>query len=107
VKKLCMVYITASDKDEAMEIGEKLVSLRLAACANVFDNITSCYWWEGEKRKDQEAVIILKTKESLLPELERTVKGLHSYSCPCILALPAVYVNEDYAEWIARETKEA
>ncbi len=58
MEKVCVVYVTASDKDEAMKIGEKVVSSRLAACANVFDGISSSYWWEGKQQKEQEAVLI-------------------------------------------------
>ena len=100
-----MVYVTVSNKDEAVKIGEKVVSMRLAACANVYDGVTSIYWWEGERQKDDEAVLIMKTRESLLPELEKAVKEAHSYSCPCIVALPLVYASEDYAGWVVGETE--
>lgn len=105
MEKLCMVYVTASGRDEATEIAEKVVSLRLAACANVYDGVTSFYQWEGEEEKGQEATLLIKTKESLLPELSKTIKESHSYSCPCILALPVIYADKDYADWIIRETK--
>jgi len=104
MEKLCMVYVTASNKDEAMKIGDKVVSMRLAACANVYDGVTSIYWWEGERQKADEAVLIMKTRESHLPELEKAVKEAHSYSCPCIVAIPLVHASKDYAEWIVRET---
>lgn len=103
--QLSLVYITASSKEEAAKIGEELVSRRLAACANILDNMTSIYWWEEKLQKDDEAVLILKTKESLFPELKKAVKELHSYDCPCIVALPLEHVSEDYAEWVIRETK--
>lgn len=103
--KLCMVYVTTSDENEAVKIGEKLVSLKLAACVNVFDKIKSFCWWEGKLQKDEEAVLIIKTKESLLPELKKTVKELHSYSCPCIEAIPVVDANDDYADWVIGQTK--
>jgi len=105
MEKLCMVYVTASGKEEAMKIGEELVSIRLAACANVFDGIMSFYRWEGEQQKEQEATLIMKTKESLLPALEKAVKELHSYSCPCIVAIPITYASKEFADWVARETQ--
>jgi periplasmic divalent cation tolerance protein len=86
LEKLCIVYVTASGKDEAVKIGEKLVSLRLAACVNVFDNVRSFYRWEGK-------------------ELEKAVREMHSYSCPCIEAIPVLHVNEDYAHWVINETQ--
>ncbi len=105
MEKLCLVYVTASCRDEAIKIGKKMVSLKLAACANVFDNVFSFYRWEGKEQEDSEAVLIMKTKESLFDRLEKAVKELHSYSCPCVLAVPIVHANDEYAEWIKRETE--
>ena len=105
MEKLCIVYVTASDKSEATKIGEKLVSLRLAACVNVIDKVTSFYRWEGKEQRDEEAVLLIKTKESLLAELKKVIKDTHSYSCPCIEAIPVIDANDDYANWVISETK--
>ena len=105
MENLCIVYVTTSDKNEAEKIGEKLVSLRLAACVNIFDKITSFYRWEGTDERSEEAVLLIKTREALLPELKEAVKELHSYSCPCIEAIPVIDADQDYANWIISETK--
>lgn len=105
MENLYMVYITAPNKEEALKIGESVVGQRLAACANITDKMTSIYWWEGSVRKENEAVLVLKTKESLLPDLEKAVKELHSYECPCIAAIPLTHVSEDYAKWIISSVK--
>lgn len=105
MEKLCMVYVTARDKSEAMKIAEGVVDARLAGCANIFEGMSSVYWWQGKKEKNPETVVILKTRKSLLSELEKKIKELHSYSCPCILAVPVLYVNKLYADWIITETQ--
>ncbi len=99
------VYITAKDKDEARMIGRELVEGRLAACVNIFDGVNSVFWWEENVQDETEAVLVAKTKESLVPELIEKVKALHSYSCPCIVSLPIVDGNKDFLDWIERETK--
>lgn len=104
-EKICAVYVTASGKKEAIKIGKRLVSLRLAACCNIYSGVTSFYRWEDKEETSSEATLVIKTKESLLSELEEEIKKIHSYSCPCIAALPIVYASKDYAKWIARETK--
>ena len=38
-------------------------------------------------------------------EAERIAKELHSYSCPCVVAVPIVYSDEEYAKWVMNETK--
>ena len=99
------VYITASDKAEALKIGRTLVEERLAACANVIDNMTSIYWWEGKIEESAEVVLIAKTKQELVESLISRVKELHSYSCPCIVSWPINAGNPDYLRWIEEETR--
>ena len=103
--KLNIVYMTAKDKDEARKIGKELVQARLAACVNIIDNMNSMYWWEAEVQDDHEAILIAKTKESLVSELIEKVKSIHSYSCPCIISLPILDGNKDYLDWLQKETK--
>jgi len=100
-----VVYITAKDKAEARKIGRELVESRLAACVNIIDGVNSIYWWEGKVQDEAEAVLIAKTKESLVPELIEKVKSLHSYTCPCVVSLPVLGGNPDFLSWIERETK--
>ena len=99
------VYITASDKSEALKIGRTLVEERLAACVNVIDNMTSVYWWEGQIENSAEVVLIAKTKRELVEPVISRVKELHSYSCPCIVSWPIRAGNPDYLSWIQEETK--
>jgi len=103
--KFSMIYMTAKDKEEAKAIGRSLVEERLAACANIIENMSSFYWWEGKVQEDNEAVLILKTREALLPELINKVKTLHSYECPCIVCLPIRGGHEPFLDWIEKETQ--
>ena len=100
------IYITASSVDEARSIGKELVSSRVAACANIIDNINSIYWWDGEIQDDKEAILILKTRDSLVPELIEKVKSIHSYDCPCIVSLPILEGNKPFLDWVYNETKQ-
>ncbi|RLF54531.1 MAG: divalent-cation tolerance protein CutA, partial [Thermoplasmata archaeon] len=68
------IYITASSTDEAKQIGRILVAERLAACVNIIEGMNSMYWWEEEIQDDREAVLIAKTKESLVSYLIERVK---------------------------------
>ncbi len=105
MEKLAMVYVTASSRNEAVRIGQEMVSLRLVACSNVYNSITSFYRWDGKEETSSEATLIMKTKESLLGELRDTIKKMHSYDCPGIVAIPIIFADEQYAKWIVSETK--
>jgi len=99
------IYITASSRDEALAIGRELVRGRLAACANVIDGLTSVYWWDGKVNEDPEAALVVKTRAGLADAVVARVKELHSYTCPCVVALPILAGNPDFLAWIRDETR--
>ncbi|MBD3379685.1 MAG: divalent cation tolerance protein CutA [Candidatus Omnitrophica bacterium] len=103
--KVSLLYVTASGKEEAREIGKKLVEDRLASCVNIYEGMTAIYRWEGRVESGSEAALIIKSKSSLVEELKKRIKELHSYSCPCILVFEASDADAGYAEWILSETK--
>jgi periplasmic divalent cation tolerance protein len=80
------------------------VEERLAAGANVLDGVASIYWWAGAIEQASEAVLIVKTRADLVERLSARIKALHSYDCPCVVALPIAGGNPDYLEWIRAET---
>jgi periplasmic divalent cation tolerance protein len=97
-------YVTAGSRDEALSIGRTVVEERLAACANVLGGMTSLYWWQGALEQADEAVLILKTRAELVERLTARIRELHSYACPCVVALPIAAGNPRYLDWIAGET---
>lgn len=103
--KVNFIYMTAGSKDEARKIGKELVAAGLAACVNILDNMNSFYMWQGEIQDDSEVVIIAKTIEDRVPALIDKVKSLHSYDCPCIVAIPVSGGNQAFLDWIAAEVK--
>jgi periplasmic divalent cation tolerance protein len=102
---VCLVYITTNSYEEAEIIGRNLVSRKLAACVNIIGNMKSIYHWEGKIETGEEVIIIAKTKEALINELTENVKSLHSYKCPCIVAMPIIDGNPAFIKWIRDETK--
>ena len=49
------VLITAPSEEDATKIASALVNERLAACANIINNVRSIYRWEGEVQDDPDA----------------------------------------------------
>ena len=103
-EKLCWVYMTAGSIEEAKSIGQILVGQNLAACVNLFENMTSIYNWEDKLEEGHEVVMIAKTRKTLMPKLIEKVNSLHSYDCPCILELPIQGGNPDFLSWIKSQT---
>ncbi|MFH1364116.1 MAG: divalent-cation tolerance protein CutA [Candidatus Aenigmatarchaeota archaeon] len=100
-----LIYITAKDAEEAERIGDTLVSEKLAACANVLACMKSFYEWKGKRVCDSEVPLFLKTKKSLVQDVIKRVKEMHSYDVPCVIALPILDGNPDYLKWLGENTK--
>ncbi|MBC7186997.1 MAG: divalent-cation tolerance protein CutA [Calditrichaeota bacterium] len=100
-----VVFVTAPAVEQAEHIAQALVGERLAACVSVVPNVTSCYRWQGELCKDQEVLLIVKTRASLFDAVAAKVRALHSYQVPEILALPVRRGAESYLRWLAEETR--
>lgn len=98
--RISLVYCTTSDKAEAESIGRTCVQERVAACANVIDSMRSYYWWKGTVQSEKEAVLICKTTDEMVDTLTRRIRELHSYECPCVVALPVCAGNPDFLQWI-------
>ncbi|MFQ5953992.1 MAG: divalent-cation tolerance protein CutA [Kiloniellales bacterium] len=99
-----LVYITTGSEAEARRIGRTLVEERLAAGVNVIAGVTSTYWWAGAVQEASEAVIVAKTRQDKLDALTTRVREMHSYECPCVVALPIVGGYAAYFEWVAAAT---
>jgi len=94
-----VVLITATE-EEAHGLTDLLLRQRKAACVNILSKVHSRYWWQGKIESDNESLLIVKTKASLLDQLISLVKENHSYEVPEIIALPIVGGNQDYLNWI-------
>ncbi len=99
------LYVTVPNKEEGIRIGHLLVEARLAACANVLDNATSVFSWQGEIQQESEAIIFAKTTAGLVDEATKVIIAHHSYDCPCVVTLPIVGGNQEFIDWMRSETQ--
>ncbi len=103
--KAIVVLITTGNDEQAGKIADALLGQRLAACVNIVPRVDSLFWWQGKIDATKESLLIVKTKAALLDDIIKTVKGIHSYKVPEIIALPVVDGNQDYLDWINEEVK--
>lgn len=99
------LYVTVPNKEEGIRLGHVLVEAKLAACANVMDNVTSVFSWQGETQQESEAILFAKTQARLVDPATETIIANHSYDCPCVVALPIVGGNSEFMDWIKSETR--
>lgn len=106
-RNLRFVYITTKNRKEAKNIGSTLVKEKLAACANIIDNMESIYEWKGKIESDKECILIAKTTYGNVSDLTKRVKELHSYEVPCVVSinLSEQEGNEEYLDWLENSVR--
>ena len=95
-----VVLVTASDVGEAESIAATLVEEQLAACVNVIPACRSIYRWEGKLQRDDEALMIIKSRRDRFARLETRVRELHSYDVPEVIALDIAASSRGYLEFL-------
>jgi periplasmic divalent cation tolerance protein len=101
-----IVMITVPSREVGQQIANLLLERRLAACINILSPVTSIYTWEGRAHTDEEALLIVKTRQELFEEqLVPAVQAVHPYDVPEIIALPVLMGSGNYLDWINEVTQ--
>ncbi len=103
MNEFVVVMITSPDREEAKRIAGVLLEKREAACVGIYPRGESYYWWEGKIDRAEEFLLIAKTRAGLLERLIETVKAVHSYEVPEIVALPVAGGSREYLDWLGNE----
>jgi len=98
-----VVLTTLPSAEAAETLGASLVEERLAACTSVVPGVTSIYRWEGELRRDAEALLVIKTTADGVAALTGRLVELHPYDVPEVLALPVGEGHAPYLDWVRSE----
>lgn len=98
-----MVYVTVKEMNEASKIARLLVEKRLIACANMF-TIRSVYPWWGKVEEGEEVAMIMKTRSSLVDDVIKEIRKVHTYEVPCIVSYKMEKGLQGYLDWIESET---
>jgi len=97
------IITTTEKRAEAEIIAAVLVEGGLAACVQIVGPITSTYSWKGRIETAEEWQCLIKTREDLFGEVERSIKSVHSYETPEIIALPIKEGSREYLDWMEDE----
>jgi periplasmic divalent cation tolerance protein len=96
----CVVLITAPKGKEAYRLSELLLKRRLCACVNIIKGVDSFFWWKAKVDSAKESLMVVKTKQSLLPTLIKEIKAAHSYDVCEVIALPIIAGSKEYLDWV-------
>jgi periplasmic divalent cation tolerance protein len=100
-----LILTNCPDEATAERIARTLVEQRLAACVNRLAPAHSIYRWQGAIEKAVEVPLLIKTTRERYPEMEATIRALHPYSVPEIIAVPIAAGYAPYLRWVEDETQ--
>ena len=95
-----VVLSAVASAEDAERIAEALVERELAACVNVLPGVRSFYRWKGALQRDEERLLVIKTRAERFEALREALVALHPYELPEVVALPIVAGHTPYLDWI-------
>ena len=104
-QEILLVITNLPNRAAAERIAEALVTERLAACVNILAECTSIYRWQDKLERASEVPLLIKTTRETYPQLESTLRRMHSYELPEIIALPISAGLPGYLNWVFQETQ--
>jgi periplasmic divalent cation tolerance protein len=100
-EKYVVVLVTCGSRAEAKRIARRIVTRRLAACANLMESpVQSVYRWKRRVEEAREFLLLIKTSRRRLAALRAEVERLHSYDVAEFIALPIVAGSRRYLSWL-------
>jgi len=103
-EEFAVVMVAVGKPEEAQKIADAVVRERLAACCNLVSGVRSVYRWKGEMCRDEETLLVIKTRAENFPALRERIVAMHSYEVPEVIALPIMAGHAPYLDWLREET---
>jgi periplasmic divalent cation tolerance protein len=104
-EEYCVVFVAVGNREESERIACALIVEKLAACCTLLQNARSIYRWKGDICREDEVLMVVKTRRSKFEKVRARIKELHSYEVPEIIALPIVAGHAPYLKWVGDETE--
>src|ERR1700693_282127 len=103
-----LIMVTTGGRNDAERLGEALVVEHLAGCCSVVPTVHSFYYWDGQLKREHEALLLVKTVESKAAASQEYVRSHHDYELPEILQIGVEGGSPAYLKWLADQvTQEA
>ncbi len=99
-----LILTSFPEEKGALRLAKQLIDQHKAACVHIGSQLTSIYHWKGKTETATEVPVVIKTLSTHYAAVEQTIKALHPYELPEIIAVPIIKGLPAYLQWIADET---
>jgi periplasmic divalent cation tolerance protein len=96
------VTTTVATRADAAALARAIMELRLAACVQLEDGLTSFYRWQGKECEDAEVRLTVKTLPECAGALQALFAQSHPYEVPQFLAA-CLRASPAYHAWVRSE----
>lgn len=104
MKDYCMIETAFGNKEELEKTINDLLDNKLVASCQVIES-NSAWNWNNKRESEKEYLLLMKSKKSLSNEIYKVIKNIHSYECFEFAIFNLTSINNDYLNWIDKETK--
>ncbi|MCX7785961.1 MAG: divalent-cation tolerance protein CutA [candidate division WOR-3 bacterium] len=98
--KFLLVLTTTAQKSDAEKICQTLVKNSLSACTQILGPIRSIYIWKNKMQNAKEYLCIIKTTTNRYRKVETTIRQIHPYELPEIIAIDISRGYQKYLSWL-------
>jgi len=98
--KPVLVLTTVGADFDAKSLARELVALRVAACVNIVERITSVYAWQGAISEDGEQLLVIKTADARIDALREELFRRHPYDVPEFVVIAIEATSASYGAWL-------
>ena len=95
-----VVLSTVARAEDGERIARELVTRGLAACVNLVPGLVSIYRWKGAVEREEERLLVIKTRRETFAALRDALVALHPYEVPEVIALPIIDGHAPYLDWL-------
>ena len=107
MSSIAWVLVSCYSLNEAKNIGQACLKVRLASCFDVFKRELTQYFWPPKTGKVEQAggaLLVLETMPAYVSKLKKLIKSKHSDKLPFIGSLK-IEVEPAFARWVKGELK--
>jgi len=95
-----LIMVTTGGRNDAERLGEALVVEHLAASCTVVPTVHSIYFWEGQLKREHEALLLVKTVAARAEAVREYLRSHHEYAVPEILQVGVEAGSSAYLKWL-------